>query len=100
MYILCMIILIFFAVIGLCAFISALVDCLYRSDGEAVLILKELSADNAEARIRSAARICHHHAGMSVVCICGEEDPTYDICALMQKEFPFLRIQSGDTESN
>ena len=92
MYILCMIILIFFAIIGLCAFIAALLDVFYRSDGETVMILKELSADNAEARIRSAARICQKHNGMHLVCICDEENPAYDICCLMKKEYPFLEI--------
>lgn len=95
MYILCMIILIFFAIIGLCAFITALIDAFYKTDGETVLTLKNISADNAENRIRSAARICQRHKGMRLICICDEENPAYDICRLMQKEYPFLEIQSG-----
>lgn len=92
MYIFCMIILIFFAIIGLCAFITALLDSIYKSSGVTVLILKEISADNAEARIRSAARICQRHKGMRLICECDEDNPAYDICRLMQKEYPFLEI--------
>ena len=58
MYILCMIILIFFAIIGICALITSLLDHCYHGDHETMLVLKELSTENAEARIRSAARIC------------------------------------------
>lgn len=98
MYILCMIILIFFAIIGLCAFITALVDSFYKASGETILTLKDLSADSAENRIRSTARICSHHKGMRLVCICDEDNPAYDICRLMQKEYPFLAIIPSDQE--
>lgn len=94
MFIFCMIILIFFAVIGLCAFITSILDYCYKGDQESVLIIKNLSADNAEARIRSAARICQHHKGMRLRCICGEDDPAFDICVLMQKEYPLMEICS------
>lgn len=95
MYIIAMIILVFFAVIGLCAFITALLDRLYQNSVESELFLKNLSPDNAEARIRSAARICLHHSGIQLVCVCEESDPAYDICRLMQKEYPFMEIRSG-----
>lgn len=94
MYIFCMIILIFLAIIGLCAFITALLDVFYKGSGETVLLLKNLSAENAEARIRSAARICQHHHGIKLVCLCDEDHPAYDICHLMQQEYPFLEICS------
>ena len=95
MYILLMIILIFFAVIGLCSFIAALIDKLYHNNGKAELILKDLKPDNAEVRIRSASRICQRHSTIKLICVCNEDDPAYDICRLMQKEYPFMEIQSG-----
>lgn len=92
MYIIAMIILVFFAVIGLCAFITSLLDRFYQNSVESELILKNLCPDNAEARIRSAARICLHHRGILLICVCDESDPAYDICRLMQKEYPFMEI--------
>lgn len=96
MYILCMIILIFFAVIGLCTFIAALLDRLYHTGNRAELILRDLRPDNAEARIRSAARICLRHSGIELICVCDEDDPSYDICRLLQKEYPFMEIIPHD----
>ncbi|WP_405356490.1 hypothetical protein [Ruminococcus sp.] len=95
MYILCMIILIFFAIIGICALITSLLDHCYHGDHETMLVLKELSTENAEARIRSAARICQHHKGMKLRCICDEDDPAFDICVMMQKEYPSMELCSG-----
>lgn len=97
MYLFSMIILIFFAVIGLCAFISALLDAVYRSGGQAELIITKLTPDSAEARIRHAARICQHHRDIDLVCVCKEGEPAYDICKLMQKEYPFMQIIPDET---
>ena len=94
MYILCMIILIFFAIIGICALITSLLDHCYHGDHETMLVLKELSTENAEARIRSAARICQHHKGMKLQYVCDENDPAFDICAMMQKEYPLMKLCS------
>lgn len=95
MYILCMIILIFFAIIGICALITSLLDHCYHGNHETMLVLKELSTENAEARIRSAARICQHHKGMKLRCICDEDDPAFDICVMMQKEYPSMELRPG-----
>lgn len=92
MYIFCLIILIFFAIIGICAFITSLLDHCYHGEHESTLVIGGLSAENAEARIRSAARICQHHKGMKLRCVCSEENPAYDICKLMQKEYPLMEI--------
>ena len=94
MYIFCMIILIFFAIIGICAFITALLDCFYHENHQSVLILSDLSVENAEARLRWAARICQRHKGMKLRCICKEDDPAYDICFLMKKEYPMIELRS------
>ena len=100
MYILCMIILIFFAIIGICALITSLLDHCYHGDHETMLVLNELSTENAEARIRSAARICQHHKGMTLRCICDEDDPAFDICVMMQKEYPSMELCSGNGSSD
>ena len=89
-----MIILIFFAIIGICAFITSLLDLCYHGEQKSVLIIGDLSPENAEARIRSAARICQHHRGMKLRCICSKEVPAFDICTLMQKEYPLMEICS------
>ena len=94
MFVLCMIILVFFAIIGLCAFITAILDIAYKGDSSAVLVIQNLKPDNAEARIRTAARICLHHTHIRLVCVCEESDPAYDICKLLQKEYPFMDIQN------
>lgn len=95
MEILCLIMLIFFAIIGLCSFITALLDLFYKGSGETILILDKLTAESAEARIRSAARMCHHHRGTRLICRCDPNEPAYDICRLMQKDYPFLEIDSS-----
>ena len=96
MYILCMIILVFFAVIGLCAFVTSLLDQCYKGSTDAELILKDLSPDTAESQIRSAAHICQRHRGIRLVIICDENDPAYDLCKLMQKDYPFIKIIPAD----
>ena len=96
MYILCMIILVFFAVIGLCAFVTSLLDQCYKGSTDAELILKNLTPENAESSIRSAAHICQRHRGIRLVIICDESDPAYDLCKLMQKDYPFMEIIPTD----
>lgn len=92
MYLFSMIILIFFAIIGLCAFITALLDIAYKGNSRAVLLLTDMLPADAEACIRTAARICMHHTRIRLICVCTEDNPAYDICKLMQKEYPFLEL--------
>ena len=94
MFVFCMIILVFFAIIGLCAFITAILDIACKSDGSAVLVVKDLKPDNAEARLRAAARICLSHTSIRLICVCREDDPAYDVCRLLQKEYRFMEIQN------
>ncbi len=98
MYIFSMILLVIFAVIGLCAFFSALADCACRGRDEVQIVLQNLSADNAEARIRRAARICRQFRGSTIVCICESHSPACEIARLMQKEYPFMEICEKKTE--
>ncbi|MBQ3264364.1 MAG: hypothetical protein IJH07_01170 [Ruminococcus sp.] len=96
MIIFSMIVLIFFAIIGLCAFIASIIDICGKSEGRAELILHDLTPDDAELRIREAARICQAHRGYILKCACSENDPAYDICTLMQKDYPFIQIIPPD----
>lgn len=92
-----MILLIFFAIIGLCAFVTALIDILYKGDQGGILVLRDLTPDNAEVSIRTAARICMRHTGIRLVCICEEDSAVAEICRLMQREYPFLETESRMT---
>lgn len=95
MYILGMIFLIFFAVIGLCAFITAVVDSLHRNTcDEITLLLQGLDENNAEISIRRAARIAQENSGVQIVIMCEKDDPAYPICEMMQKDYPFIEIRS------
>ena len=101
MYICCMILLMIFAVVGLCSLISSLIDGLYRGKNNMLIILRDLEADSAEARIRRAARLCRSSKGSSLLCICRENDPACDIARLMQKDYPFMEIREvGAFEAN
>lgn len=98
MYILGMILLIFFAVIGLSCFISMIAKANLKSDtGGFILLIPEVDADNAEARIRSAAVIRQEAFGCRVVCVCPEDQRTRTICEKLQKEYPFLEIVDSTT---
>ena len=88
-----MIILVFFSIIGLCAFITAITDGFSQNE-EAVILLEGLTCENAEARIRFAARICRQYKRLRLRCICDKSDPAYDICVLMQREYPMMEIKS------
>ena len=96
MYILGMIVLVFFAIIGLCAFITALIDTMHRSACvEITLLLQELEAHNAEVSIRRAVRIAQENRGVRIVIVCDKDDPAYAICEMMQKDYPLIEIRSG-----
>ena len=95
MYILSMVILIFFAIIGLCTFIGAILDRAYRVKEGLTLIVEGLTPDSAEAQIRAAARICQRHKDVGMVCICGEDSSVKEICRLMKKDYPFIEIRES-----
>lgn len=94
MLIICMLLLVFFAVIGLCSFITALLDCACREEQDILLLLRGLTEDSAEMRIRHAARLCKKEKSARLICICEQDNPARDICLLMQKEYPFIEINS------
>lgn len=93
MYILGLVILVFFAVIGLAVFVSTLVKANLRSSTEGfILLIPQVSEDNAEARIRSATSIIGSTHGCRLICVCKNEPCTRMICEKMQREFPYLEI--------
>ena len=96
MYIMGMIILVIFAVIGLCAFLTAITDmCCCKCRGMTI-ILDRLDIDNAEAGLRKAARIYKESCDSRLIVVCDKGDPAYDICELMKKEYPFLELISRE----
>lgn len=95
MYILSMILLIFFAIIGVCSFITALLDLMHRSgEDETLIILRKISEDNAEFRLRRAARIGMNTENSRVICICDEDNHAIKICRLLASEYPLIEIMS------
>ena len=95
MYLLSMILLIFFAIIGLCAFINAVINAAHSSaDDEVLIVLRELEENSAEARIRKAARMYMNAKGARLVCVCDSDVPEIKICEMMSREYPFMEIIS------
>ena len=93
MYILGIICLVFFAILGAAAFIGALVKAHLKCDTDGfVLLVPHVSEDNAEVRIRSASMAAESMRGCRIVCICGENDPARKICEKMQRQFSQLEI--------
>jgi hypothetical protein len=96
-----MIVLIFFAVIGLCSFITALIDSAHGSAGKnIVMTVRHPSANEAEATLRQAARICMRSKGARLICICDSDEPSYPICELMQRDYPFIELMNDRAFAN
>lgn len=96
MYILCMIVLIFFAVIGLCSFITSLVDSAHGTAGKNIEItVRHPSPDETEATLRQAARICMKSRGARLICVCDSDEPSYPVCELMQRDYPFIELMNS-----
>ena len=93
MYILGMIILVFFAVIGLAAFIGALIraHCICDTGGF-ILLIPRVDENNAEMRIRSALSVSESARVCRIICVCDENDPARMICEKMQRQFPQVEI--------
>ena len=95
MYILCMTVLIFFALIGLCAFITAVIDSAHGSAGKNIMIIvRHPPLSGAEAALRQAARICMKSKGARLICVCDGDEPSYPVCELMQRDYPFIELMN------
>ena len=92
MYIIGMIILTFFAIIGIATLIDAAYRAISRVRGDLILVLPLLGADDAEARTRQAARLCEQAAGSAVVCICDAGSEAEAICTRLRDEYPTVVV--------
>ncbi len=95
MYILGLVVLIFFAVIGLAVFVGTIAKANLRSNTEGmILLIPRVDENNAEAKIRSAAAMVDSVRGCRLICVCPKEDNARVICEKLQKEFPYLELAS------
>lgn len=95
MYIAFMIILVFFAIIGISAFILSLMRLfLYRNkDGAFMLIIPSLSDDTAEMKLRAAVNRCQRAGSGEVVCLLdGCEDESQKILECIARDYPCVEI--------
>ncbi len=99
MYIAVIFIVVFFAVIGLAAFIGGLVKAHLCSHTEGfILLVPYVDEDNAEARIRSAAMMTEASRDCRIVCVCDENDPARAICEKMTVQYPQIEIVNEYSE--
>ncbi len=93
MYILGMIILVFFAVIGIASFVGGVVKSHFKCDTKGfILLICDLSENNAEAKIRSAAIMTEEAKDCRIICVCAGDHPARAICEKMQKQYPQIEI--------
>lgn len=93
MYIPGIIILVFFAVIGLAVFVGTIIKANMNADTSGfVLLIPYIDEDSAEIRIRSAAAIYEAERSFRVVIICGHDQPAREICERMKTTYPYLEI--------
>jgi len=92
MYIFGMILLSFFALVGIAFFIDAVTGALHRVKGDMILLLPSLSADDAEARTRQAARLCEREDGTAVICLCDHDSEAEAICHRLSDEYPCITV--------
>ena len=90
-YILSMVTLVFFAIIGISTFISSVKGIGHRAGPDASLVIKGLTAQNAEARIRAAVSICLRYRGTELLAEC-EDVEAKEICEKLTEGYPFVNI--------
>lgn len=102
MYLFALVVLSFFALIGVCHFLRGLVRAFSRppKDREMILIKPIKSPDNAEFLLRSAAGKVlwmGRYAPDSVIALdCDMDDETRKICGLVCRDYPFMKLCSRD----
>ena len=92
MYIIGMIILSFFALIGIAHFIDAVGNAIHWVKGDMILLLPSLHADDAEARTRQAARLCERENGTSVICLCEHGSEAEAVCNRLMQEYSCIMV--------
>jgi hypothetical protein len=95
MYIVCLIVLTFFAVIGLATFISAIRSSALACDGEMLLILPDIDKSCAEARVRRAASVAESVRGCRIIAVCTDE-ASKEICERLKIQFDNLETVDRD----
>lgn len=97
MYIICIVITLFFAVIGLCAFILAVIGALTDSCAEEpMLIIPNVSEDDAEIKIRRARYISSRVRCSKVICLCEGKGGAYAICKRCADRYPCIEIMTKE----
>lgn len=81
----------FFALIGTASFVTALMR-LNDADEKMSLILWELRADDAEDRVRRAARLCDRIRCPRLICRCADEEAEM-ICEKLKREYRIIEIR-------
>ena len=99
MYILAMILLIFFAGVGLISFVLSVMRLLTESSdkSEYFLILPKITSSSAEYKLRCAASRMRELSKGEILCLCdGCDTETQEICRRMTEECPYLSVLSKE----
>ena len=95
MYYFCMTVLVFLAVVGLCAVARSLSSLLCRETAGEIIILSPMSGhrEDAEYVLRSAVRRAKLWGCPSVICVDdGMDAETRRVCPLASRDCPMLRL--------
>ena len=92
LYIIVLIIMTFFAVIGLITFINALILGNDLRNEDVKLVLDSLSGNSAERRVRKAVNICEELSCRRLVCECSDEEARF-ICKKLKERYPIIEIE-------
>ena len=99
MYIIGLICLVFFAAIGLCAFLLAAIRIFTdpKDENSYLIVLPDIDADNAEYSIRAAIRKISDIGKGEILCLCDQSDKeAVVICEKMKEHCPCLKIVDKD----
>ena len=89
MYIIGLIILSFFALVGAVGFITALFGRSFDDSNPSELVLKALTAETAEVRVRRAAERCAQLRCEHLRCECLDDEALL-ICEKLRREYPVI----------
>ncbi len=99
MYIFCMILLSFFAAVGLWSFITAIIEGVFCSKGENeyLLILPDLTAKNAEFRLRCAISKMKKIGRGRIFCLADQADEeAIEILHFILNDYPYVELVTED----
>lgn len=90
MYIVGLIILTFFAVLGLSAFLTPLLSEA-RNDPQLKLILEKLTASDAEIRVRRGVRLCRELRIERLICECADAE-AIAVCERLKNDCRMIEV--------